>query len=103
MIIDANVLLYAVDAESTFHDAARAWLEETLNGPARVGLPWASLLAFQRISTHPRASASPLSPGQAWSRPAGGWRDRKSTRLNSSHANISYAVFCLKKKNKRPI
>src|SRR3712207_7705766 len=28
--------------------------------------------------------------------------DRKSTRLNSSHANISYAVFCLKKKNKIP-
>src|SRR5438445_1946332 len=28
-------------------------------------------------------------------------RDRKSTRLNSSHANISYAVFCLKKKTKR--
>src|SRR3712207_8926674 len=28
----------------------------------------------------------------------GGGRDRKSTRLNSSHANISYAVFCLKKK-----
>src|SRR3712207_8371897 len=29
--------------------------------------------------------------------------DRKSTRLNSSHANISYAVFCLKKKNKPQI
>src|SRR3712207_8731724 len=29
--------------------------------------------------------------------------DRKSTRLNSSHANISYAVFCLKKKNKHPV
>src|SRR3712207_8333021 len=28
------------------------------------------------------------------------WRDRKSTRLNSSHANISYAVFCLKKKKR---
>src|SRR2546430_4453260 len=27
-----------------------------------------------------------------------GWRDRKSTRLNSSHSQISYAVFCLKKK-----
>src|SRR3989442_8067306 len=27
------------------------------------------------------------------------WRDRKSTRLNSSHVRISYAVFCLKKKN----
>src|SRR3712207_7557962 len=34
--------------------------------------------------------------------PAGG-RDRKSTRLNSSHANISYAVFCLKKKKKKYI
>src|SRR3712207_8503578 len=30
-------------------------------------------------------------------------RDRKSTRLNSSHANISYAVFCLKKKNKQSL
>src|SRR5947209_16875475 len=30
-------------------------------------------------------------------------RDRKSTRLNSSHANISYAVFCLKKKTKKSI
>src|SRR5947209_14072891 len=30
-----------------------------------------------------------------------GRRDRKSTRLNSSHANISYAVFCLKKKKKQ--
>src|SRR3712207_8238862 len=29
--------------------------------------------------------------------------DRKSTRLNSSHANISYAVFCLKKKILRPV
>src|SRR3712207_6938164 len=43
-------------------------------------------------------------PGRAASRSAGTQmspctkRDRKSTRLNSSHANISYAVFCLKKK-----
>src|SRR3712207_8450966 len=37
-----------------------------------------------------------------WTGLALAWRrfqDRKSTRLNSSHANISYAVFCLKKKN----
>src|SRR5947209_12462101 len=33
---------------------------------------------------------------------AGELLDRKSTRLNSSYANISYAVFCLKKKNERP-
>src|SRR3712207_7808560 len=36
---------------------------------------------------------------QAGGRGCGFARDRKSTRLNSSHANISYAVFCLKKKN----
>src|SRR3712207_8378330 len=34
---------------------------------------------------------------------AAGAADRKSTRLNSSHANISYAVFCLKKKKKKSI
>src|SRR2546427_4665040 len=34
-------------------------------------------------------------------RPARGSRDRKSTRLNSSHSQISYAVFCLKKKKKK--
>src|SRR3712207_7083123 len=34
-------------------------------------------------------------------RAVGGAKDRKSTRLNSSHANISYAVFCLKKKKKK--
>src|SRR2546430_7850120 len=33
----------------------------------------------------------------------GGARDRKSTRLNSSHSQISYAVFCLKKKKKQDI
>src|SRR5256885_11491098 len=38
-----------------------------------------------------RASAGPIRPSSA---------DRKSTRLNSSHLVISYAVFCLKKKNK---
>src|SRR3712207_7584818 len=43
------------------------------------------------------ALAPPLKGRQATDHLA----DRKSTRLNSSHANISYAVFCLKKKNKK--
>src|SRR3712207_8516772 len=42
--------------------------------------------------------ANPLSAGYGEVVPPN--QDRKSTRLNSSHANISYAVFCLKKKNK---
>jgi toxin-antitoxin system PIN domain toxin len=67
MLVDANVLLYARDAESPFHERARDWLTERLNGPVRIGLPWQSLVAFVRISSHPRAYERPLSPEQAWS------------------------------------
>src|SRR3712207_9529525 len=42
----------------------------------------------------------PISRRSDGTNPGEGRKDRKSTRLNSSHANISYAVFCLKKKNK---
>ena len=66
MLVDANILLYAVDETSVFHRQATDWLEEALNGPRRVGLPWASLNAFVRIATHARAMAAPLSPLQAW-------------------------------------
>jgi hypothetical protein len=65
VLVDANLLLYAVDRKSPFHPAAAEWLTEQLNGPRRVGLPWQSLVAFIRISTHPRASATPLDPGEA--------------------------------------
>ncbi len=66
MIVDANVLLYAVDTRSHHHDTARSWLETALNGVERVGFPRPSLLAFQRIITHPRVTADPLTPAQAW-------------------------------------
>src|SRR3712207_8131058 len=55
-------------------------------GPATSGAGPASAVATY---VQNRAGSSSLRP-----------RDRKSTRLNSSHANISYAVFCLKKKKK---
>jgi len=66
VLIDANVLLYSVDEDSPFHPAARTWLEATLNGPRRVGIPWASLGAFVRIVTHPRALKAPLAAADAW-------------------------------------
>jgi len=67
VIVDANVLLYAVDSKSHFHTTARTWLDEAMNGVERVGLPWVSLMAFQRIITHPRVTANPLTPADAWS------------------------------------
>lgn len=66
MLIDANILLYAVDSDSRHHARAAAWLAERLNAPARIGIPWESLSAFLRISTHPRAAADPLTPRDAW-------------------------------------
>ncbi len=67
MLIDANLLLYAVDAMAPDHERAAGWLNEQLNGDRRVGLPWESLAAFVRIATHPRATAHPLTPDDAWS------------------------------------
>jgi toxin-antitoxin system PIN domain toxin len=66
MIVDANILLYAVDEASPQHDRASRWLEAALNGSRRVGLPWSSLTAFVRIATHPRALAAPLGAAEAW-------------------------------------
>ncbi|HEX3517528.1 MAG TPA: TA system VapC family ribonuclease toxin [Solirubrobacteraceae bacterium] len=66
MLLDANLLLYAVNSRATKHETASRWLTEQLNGPRRVGLPWQSLGAFLRISTHPRAFAHPLTPSRAW-------------------------------------
>lgn len=70
MLLDANLLLYAVHEQADRHEAAVAWLTEQLNGSRRVGIPWSSLGAFLRISTHPRAFQRPLSPAAAWQRVA---------------------------------
>lgn len=59
-ILDVNLLLYAVNSDSPRHDAARAWLENALNGEETIGLPWAVILGFLRIATNPRAFAGAL-------------------------------------------
>lgn len=74
MLVDANILLYSIDADSSFHASARDWLTAALNGPRRVGIPWLSLVAFVRIATNPRASRNPLTPGDAWQY-VEGWLD----------------------------
>lgn len=66
MIVDANVLVYTADAASAHHRKAVRWLEDRLSGPVAVGLPWSSLIAFVRVTTHPRLSEHPLTVRQAW-------------------------------------
>ena len=66
MLLDANLLLYAVDSRSPHNPTAAEWLEATMNGDQRVGLAWQTLGAFLRISTHPRIWPNPLSARDAW-------------------------------------
>lgn len=66
MLLDANLLLYAIHERDKQHKQASAWLTAQLNGLRRVGFPWQSITAFLRISTHPRAFERPLDPATAW-------------------------------------
>ncbi len=66
ILVDANVLIYASVDSFTQHERARRWLDERLNGTAPVGLPWASLLAFLRVTTNPRVFEQPTAVSDAW-------------------------------------
>lgn len=64
-LVDANLLLYAVDEGSPHHEAARPWLERELSGSETFALAWSVLLAFVRLATNPRVFEAPLSAGEA--------------------------------------
>jgi hypothetical protein len=59
-LVDANVLLYAVNEDAPHHRDARAWLDGALRGGARVGFSWMVTLAFIRLSTKVGLFPSPL-------------------------------------------
>ena len=65
VIVDANVLLYAVNADMPQHARARRWIEEALNGQESVGFAWVVLLAFVRIATLPALCPTPLVTAEA--------------------------------------
>ena len=66
-LVDANVLIYAVNETAVQHRRSRAWLDSALVGSEPIGLAWTVLLAFLRLATHPSVFAHPLTPEQATS------------------------------------
>jgi len=66
-LVDANVLVYAVDASSPYHGTAKRWLDHALAGGSPVGFDWLALVAFLRITTKHSVSDTPLSPAEATS------------------------------------
>lgn len=64
-LIDANLLLYAVDSSAPQHEAAKSWLDEELSSDRPTGFAWLALLAFLRVSTNPRVYHRPLAVPEA--------------------------------------
>lgn len=90
ILVDANLLLYAANHDTPDHDAARTWLDDRLNGSARVGLPWPSLLAFVRIASNPAILQRAVTPFQAW-RQVGQWLECETVWIptpGARHAEV---------------
>lgn len=64
-LVDANVLLYAVNSASAQNRVARRWLDTALTGREAVGFAWIVLLAYLRLATHRAVFQHPLTVGQA--------------------------------------
>jgi uncharacterized protein len=65
-VVDANVLLYAVNEDAPHNRAARGWLDGALAGREAIGFGWVVLLAFLRLSTRPALFPRPLALEQAF-------------------------------------
>ncbi len=76
-LVDANLVLWAHHAHFSQHEPARRWWAATLTEAAQVAIPWPTILAFLRLSTHPRALERPLSIERAWA-VAHGWLERSN-------------------------
>ena len=66
IVPDVNLLVYAYNRDSSFHDAARNWWERCLSGSEPVGLSWMVVLGFARVVSSRRAVAAPMSVDDAF-------------------------------------
>jgi uncharacterized protein len=80
ILVDANLLLYAVDESSLQHAKARKWWDAQLSGTSPVCLCWPVLSAFLRISTNRRVYERPLTLDEAADR-VQSWLDQPCVRV----------------------
>jgi uncharacterized protein len=64
-VVDANILIYAVNTDAEHHERSVRWIDEALSGGATVGFAWVVLLAFLRLATKPNVFRRPLSLAEA--------------------------------------
>lgn len=65
-LLDANLLLYAVNSDAPLHRKAKVWLETTMSDSETVGFSWNVILAFLRLTTRPGLFRHPLSTDAAF-------------------------------------
>ncbi len=89
-LVDANVLLYAVNRDAAQHQVARRWLDAALGGDEAVAFDWVVLLAFIRLGTRAGLFPRPLSTQQAVS-VVERWLVRPAARIltpSASHLSL---------------
>lgn len=64
-LVDASLLLYAVNEDAPNHSKARSWLEDALSGTEPIAFAWVVLLAFLRLSTKSIVVPKPMKIGEA--------------------------------------
>lgn len=96
IVPDANLLLYAYDKSSVFHERAQAWLSDCLSGREPVGFTHPTIFAFLRIATNARAFASPLTLPEA-AEHVESWLSRRVVQvLQPASSYVSDVVDLLK-------
>jgi uncharacterized protein len=60
IILDVNILVYAVNRDASLHSRAKSWLEATLSGTETIGIPWTVILAFLRLTTRAGFFRNPM-------------------------------------------
>ena len=60
IILDVNILIYAVNRDAKLHSRAKSWLEAALSGTETIGIPWIVILAFVRLTTRPGLFRNPM-------------------------------------------
>ena len=92
ILVDVNILLYAEDSQSEFHEQARVWWDARLSGDAPVCLCWPVLSAFIRIATNRRVYRHPLSLDEAIRR-VQSWLDQPCVRIVQP-TQRHWDIFC---------
>ena len=95
IIPDVNLLIYAYNEAAPLHARARPWWEDVLSKGRPVGLPWAVVLGFIRLLTHPRVLDEPLPPIAVLDR-VDSWLARPEVRIlepGPRHVSILRTLF----------